>query len=354
MEATVRKLATDAGTLWSRAVQFTEEKLGQAERTELDVHFENLVARAEATRIYTERILKQTEYLLQPNPNARIEDYFFEKIEGKAPPRMTNLECLGHDMVQAGREFGPGTPYGSALISAGEIEKAMGAIEREFVQNTAHAFLVPLGNFLNGDCKTIAKERKLLESKRLDLDTCKSRLRKAHVAEIRTMAELDVHKAETEFERQAEITRLLMEGISSTHVNHHRCLKDFVDSQTTYFAKCYQHMLQLQKELGSSSTSQATKDTTMPDLSHLALSSAMPTGPAVLGLDSPMSVSPGTCARRARVLYDYDAADVSELSLLADEVIMVYSLPGMDYDWLMAEKAGQRGKVPVTYLELLN
>ena len=45
---------------------------------------------------------------------------------------------------------------GSALVSAGETEKALGVVEREFVQNVAHAFLVPLGNFLNGDCKTIA------------------------------------------------------------------------------------------------------------------------------------------------------------------------------------------------------
>ncbi|PIO41242.1 hypothetical protein AB205_0096640 [Aquarana catesbeiana] len=59
-------------------------------------------------------------------------------------------------------------------------------------------------------------------------------------------------------------------------------------------------------------------------------------------------------SRKARVLYDYDAANSSELSLLADEVITVYSMPGMDSDWLIGERGNQKGKVPITYLELLN
>lgn len=50
-------------------LQFTEEKFGQAEKTELDAHFENLLARADSTKNWTERILRQTEVLLQPNPS---------------------------------------------------------------------------------------------------------------------------------------------------------------------------------------------------------------------------------------------------------------------------------------------
>lgn len=49
--------------------QFTEEKFGQAEKTELDAHLENLLVRAENTKQWTERIMKQTEVLLQPNPS---------------------------------------------------------------------------------------------------------------------------------------------------------------------------------------------------------------------------------------------------------------------------------------------
>lgn len=35
-------------------------------------------------------------------------------------------------------------------------------------------------------------------------------------------------------------------------------------------------------------------------------------------------------------------------------MITVSSVPGMDSDWLMGERGNQKGKVPITYLELLN
>jgi endophilin-B len=42
----------------------------------------------------------------------RVEDFLFEKIEKKRPNRLSNLEYLGLDMIEAGNEFGPGTAYG--------------------------------------------------------------------------------------------------------------------------------------------------------------------------------------------------------------------------------------------------
>uniref|UniRef100_A0A672LDI8 SH3-domain GRB2-like endophilin B2a n=1 Tax=Sinocyclocheilus grahami TaxID=75366 RepID=A0A672LDI8_SINGR len=95
-------------------LQFTEEKLGQAEKTELDTHFENLLSRADCTKNWTEKIYRQTEVLLQPNPGARIEEFLYEKLDRKVPPRPTNGEILGQFMLEAAKEFGPGTPYASA------------------------------------------------------------------------------------------------------------------------------------------------------------------------------------------------------------------------------------------------
>ncbi|XP_058891046.1 endophilin-B1-like isoform X2 [Acipenser ruthenus] len=361
MDFNVKRLAADAGTFLSRAVQFTEEKLGQAEKTELDAHLENLLAKAECTRHWTEKIMKQTEILLQPNPNVRIEEFLYEKLEKKAPTRMNNNEQLGEYMIDSGNEFGPGTAYGNALIKCGETQKQIGIAEREFIQSSAINFLTPFRNFLEGDFKTVSKERKLLQNKRLDLDAAKTRLKKARAAEARAAAEQEVRIAQSEFDRQGEITRLLLEGIGSTHAHHLRCLNDFVEAQTTYYAQCYQYMVDLQKQLGSfpttltsnnnqnsSSSAQSTSDPSIP------VSSSLPT-PANSVVTSGFSELRASCGtRKARVLYDYDAADSSELSLLADEVIIVYSVPGMDTDWLMGERGTQKGRVPITYLELLN
>jgi len=44
---------------------------------------------------------------------ARIEEFFYEKLDRKIPSRTTNAELLGQYMQDAAKEFGPGTPYGS-------------------------------------------------------------------------------------------------------------------------------------------------------------------------------------------------------------------------------------------------
>lgn len=36
------------------------------------------------------------------------------------------------------------------------------------------------------------------------------------------------------------------------------------------------------------------------------------------------------------------------------QLITVYTVPGMDPDWLIGKRGNEKGKVPVTYLELLS
>ncbi|XP_052524855.1 endophilin-B2 isoform X4 [Excalfactoria chinensis] len=379
MDFNVKKLASDAGVFFSRAMQFTEEKLGQAEKTELDAHFENLLARADSTKNWTEKILRQTEVLLQPNPSARVEEFLYEKLDRKVPSRVTNGELLAQYMTEAANDFGPGTPYGKTLIKVGETQRRLGAAERDFIHSASINFLTPLRNFLEGDWRTISKERRILQNRRLDLDACKARLKKAKAAEAKAAAEHELRLTQTEFDRQAEVTRLLLEGISSTHVNHLRCLHEFVESQTNYYAQCYQYMLDLQKQLGSSkgeifsgtfvgnaeSTSPPPAAASPPAVAAATLPAVptIPVVPTIVGVPNTVAESvlnpnevkpPASGTRKARVLYDYEAADSTELALLADEMITVYSLPGMDPDWLIGERGNQKGKVPVTYLELLS
>lgn len=382
MDFSVKKLASGAGLFFTRAVQYTEEKLGQAERTELDAHFENLLSRADCTKNWTEKIYRQTEYLLQPNPSARIEEFLYEKLDMKVPSRVTNAELLGQYMEDAAKEFGPTTPYGSTLMKVGDCERRLGAAEREFIQTSAISFLSPLRNFLEGDWRTISRERRLLENLRLDLDACKARVKKAKAAEAKAAvapdfqetrprnyvlsasasalwteevekAEQDLRAAQSEFDRQAEVTRLLLEGISSTHVNHLRCLHEFVEAQAAYYKQGHLHMLELQKELGRLPNAFALNSSHSVAAPGSASDSAgSPEETETLKIEEVQAPATGT--RKAKVLYDYDAADSSELSLLADELITVYTVPGMDSDWLIGEKGNQKGKVPVTYLELLS
>ncbi|XP_048846020.1 endophilin-B1b isoform X2 [Brienomyrus brachyistius] len=253
MDFSVKRLASDAGTFLSRAVQFAEEKLGQAEKTELDVRLDNLLAKADISRRWTDRLIKQTEVVLQPNPGLRMEELLYGMLEREAPRHTSNHEQLGECMIDAGHELGPGSPYGKVLIKCGEMEKQIGGTQRKLIQGVTVGFLTPLRNFVEWDSKTVLKEGRLLENRRLDLDAAKTQLKRARTADAQhsrlnsaplpgeeyraqfsymfsflhvkwmkmwttevAQAEAQLRKTQDDFDRQAEITRLLLEGISST------------------------------------------------------------------------------------------------------------------------------------------
>merc|ERR1719192_568598 len=102
---------------------------------------------------------------------------------------MSNLEYLGGDMIEAGNEFGTTTPYGAALIRVGQTEKKLGLLEKEYIRGGNEGMVSPLTRFLDGEMKNIMRERKILENKRLDLDACKNRVRKARSMQMQPPAE---------------------------------------------------------------------------------------------------------------------------------------------------------------------
>ncbi|XP_017094275.2 endophilin-B1 isoform X3 [Drosophila bipectinata] len=257
----VKNLVKEAGSTISRVVQLTEEKLGTTERTEYDLHFQNLAERADVTKTWTEKIVRDTESVLIPNPQNRVEDFIFEKIEKSKPKRLSNLEHLALDMIEAGGDFGQDLPYGQALIKVGQAEQKLGQCEHDFIATSGICFTQPLRKFLDGEMKTISKERGILETKRLDLDACKNRVKKARSMlgqqskdgispeAVLEQAERDLRVAQAEFDRQSEITKLLLDGISTSQASHLRHLHAFVQAQVRYYKQCGDTMEQLQREL---------------------------------------------------------------------------------------------------------
>ncbi|XP_033335952.1 SH3 domain containing GRB2 like, endophilin-B isoform X2 [Megalopta genalis] len=330
MDFNVKKLVKDAGAALSRVVQLTEETLGTSEKTELDAHLEHLAERANATKTWTEKILRNMESVLTPNPGNRIEDFFYEKIDKKKPNRLSNLEYVGMDMIEAGNDFGPGIAYGAALIKVGLCQQKLGQIERDFIGTSANCYIQPLRKFLEGEMKTVNKEMAILENKRLDLDACKNRVRKARSMLGQQSAERELRVAQSDFDRQAEIVKLLLEGVSSSQAGHLRCLHEFVEAQARHYAQCHATMQDLQRELAGLSGGPYHSTTTPPT----------------------SNVSAENGQERARVLFDYEARDTSELSVDQDEVITVLQIPD-DEDYVMGVRGNQQGKVPKVYLEML-
>jgi len=282
----------EASVILNRAKQYTEEKLGKAERTQLDPHLVMLETKTDNMKNLTTKLKDNSAAVLVPNPAARAESLFFDNVPvdkiGIKNERMSNLEYLGCDMIEAGNEFGTTTPYGAALIRVGQTEKKLGLLEKEYIRGGNEGMVTPLNRFLEGEMKNIMRERKILENKRLDLDACKNRVRKARSMldqppkdgidprQVLEQAENELRLSQVEFDRQAEITKLLMEGLSQSQTNHVRHLKAFVAAQVEYYAQAHLVMQDLNRELNS--------DTLVG--SDLVRPTLMTQGPAANGIET--------------------------------------------------------------------
>ncbi|KAH8421067.1 hypothetical protein KR222_009701 [Zaprionus bogoriensis] len=378
----VKNLVKEAGSTISRVVQLTEEKLGTTERTEYDLHFQNLAERADVTKSWTEKIVRDTESVLIPNPQNRVEDFIFEKIEKSKPKRLSNLEHLALDMIEAGGDFGQDMPYGQALIKVGQTEQKLGQCEHDFIATSGICFTQPLRKFLEGEMKTIGKERGILETKRLDLDACKNRVKKARSMlgqqakdgispeAVLEQAERDLRVAQAEFDRQSEITKLLLDGISTSQASHLRHLHAFVQAQVRYYRQCGDVMDQLQRELANlgGPTPYAPLDLQDAGKSNAAgglgggtrgapgnNNSGAGSGSGGHKPNSSMPVHASTDQmQRARVLCSYDAKDHTELNLSANEVIFVTECSPINEDYMYGKQGLMKGLVPRAFVEMLD
>ncbi|XP_037949835.1 endophilin-B1 isoform X1 [Teleopsis dalmanni] len=343
----VKNLVKEAGSTLSRVVQLTEEKLGTTERTEYDTEFQNLAERADVTKTWTEKIVRDTESVLIPNPQNRVEDFIFEKIEKSKPQRLSNLEHLALAMIEAGGDFGQDLPYGQALIKVGQAEQKLGQCERDFIATSGICFTQPLRKFLDGEMKTITKERGILETKRLDLDACKNRVKKARSMLGQQNAERDLRVAQSEFDRQSEITKLLLEGISTSQASHLRHLHAFVETQVRYYKQCTDVMNNLQRELArlGGPTPYAPINLNEEENTNANSANVNRRHPTDVNADQ---------MRRARVLCSYDAKDHTELNLNANEVIFVTECSPINADYMYGKQGLLKGLVPRAFLEMLD
>lgn len=253
MEFNLKKLANDASGLFNRAKQLTEEKLLHAEKTEYDPQLEQLLAKADRAEEQTRKLLSALEAYIQPNIALRMGEVLTEKLELKKDEKPNNLEQLGQAMQDAGQTFGVDTAFGAVLVKVAQTQLKLGAAERELVQMTSNQTISQFRRFLDCDIKNVQKERRVLQNKRLDLDAAKSRLKRARTLESQASAEADLRVAQTEFDRQIEILRILLESAQSSQNQLSKNILEFVEAQASFYANGQQHMADLKRELSSRS-----------------------------------------------------------------------------------------------------
>ena len=78
------------------------------------------------------------------------------------------------------------------IAAVGKGETSIAAEEKKFVALSKECVCRPFRSFIENDAKTIFKEKKTLETKRLDLDAAKNKLKKVKTLEMRDQVEQEV------------------------------------------------------------------------------------------------------------------------------------------------------------------
>jgi len=241
---------------FDRAKQFSQEKMGNAVRTEFDLEYIQLSARVEATQTNINKSANAARNFLQPNAAARLEDMFNEKvtaaesstnanlrdIAGKIPIRRGNAletrstysEILGTHMKAGGTEIGDNTQIGGSLVEVGDTFIRMGKMEKEYLKDVYDNFFKPFSNHLQVEWTNINTEKRRLDLARLDLDAAKSKVRGARTPEAMQQNEQKVRESQAAFDRQYEQTKILLTDADRKSAEFTNHLEELVRSQINF------------------------------------------------------------------------------------------------------------------------
>jgi len=250
----VKKFASDASTFFNRARQYTEEQLGQAEKTQLDEEVNNLWKRFETTNDTITKLKASVEGLLQPNPNLRMEKMLLSKFDtgntlGR-PQEESQFQQLSKSMEMCSvTQKTYNEKYSNVLAAVGKAEGEIAQAEQKFINSTKDTVLRPFYSFVDNDAKTIFKEKKALETARLDLDAAKAKLKKVKTLEMRDQVEGELQAAQSEFMRQQELLKLLLENVASAQNTQLRAIMEFVNHQTVYLVSAADSAKALQSQV---------------------------------------------------------------------------------------------------------
>lgn len=241
---------------FDRAKQFSQEKMGNAVRTEYDQDYMAISGRVESTQTWVNRTSNAARNFIQPNVGARLEDMFNEKVtaaEGsnnqnvrelasKIPirkgsaidKRQSYSEILGGTMKQGGKEIGDASQCGHSLVEVGTTFEKIGMLEREYLSDVYNKFFKPFSNHLQVEWGTIGTEKRRLDLARLDLDAAKSKVRGARTPEAMQQNEQKVRECQAAFDRQYEQTKILLTDADRKSAEFTVYLEEFIRSQMDF------------------------------------------------------------------------------------------------------------------------
>ncbi|XP_047453013.1 endophilin-A3b [Mugil cephalus] len=158
-----------------KASQMLNERLMGAEGTKLDGDFLKMEKSVTVIQTLLDQLLTRTTEFLQPNPACRVKLNMINTVSRiRGQTRSTGYPqteaTLGDCMLRYGRQLGPGSEFGGALSSAGEVLQQVAQARDVLDVKIQRSFIDPLQELQETELKEIKLQLKKVNGRRLDFD----------------------------------------------------------------------------------------------------------------------------------------------------------------------------------------
>eukprot|EP01097_Dermamoeba_algensis_P006369 TRINITY_DN3996_c0_g1_i1.p1 TRINITY_DN3996_c0_g1~~TRINITY_DN3996_c0_g1_i1.p1 ORF type:complete len:364 (-),score=73.89 TRINITY_DN3996_c0_g1_i1:109-1173(-) len=350
---------------WEKLQQRTREGFG-GEKTEIPPELVEKKHKAEKLKKGLEGLISKTEVLVQPDPTKRVTSAFGVKDSATKLP----LYVFGQALAGTANDYDTG--LSNLLKTCGETLVQLAEFNNDFNNELKDTFVHPKQAFIKEDIKGAFDEFDKLNSKRLEFDAAKHKLKSAK-EEKRFHVEQEVSKAQQKFDESLAVTRARLDYVtddqefvraqkaqlmnmmqilleyhrkSFTLINNLNDLYHFADN-TSYtqrekpdFSAAY---------VPSSSTSTATSFPSMSTAPQSSLGTSSVSSVSSISSPPPPLSAPGK--KKARALYDFPATQEGDLGLKAGDLVEVTDTSHPD--WWTGTVNGTTGIFPKNYVEMI-
>jgi endophilin-B len=240
-----------AATMFNRAKQMATENIGGV-KTEFDDELKQLFQNMKLTKEFSDRFIRKAEEMIQPNPALRAENIFNDAFDIKKPETMTTTESMGCALEDGSNSLPSEAKYTESLKLYGLAERHLGGAQRKFAKEVQDRYLAPFKLFMTNEVADAMREKKNLETKRLDLDVAKAKTTKAKKPAEIEAAKKELDTAQEDYTRQADYIKVVMGKAIASHRAHHlEWLGEFQQAQTDHFKECNVVMEELAQALAN-------------------------------------------------------------------------------------------------------
>ncbi|TPX61360.1 hypothetical protein PhCBS80983_g01146 [Powellomyces hirtus] len=363
--------------------------MGNSQKTETSEEFKRLEHETDIRRDFTEHVYEALTIYLKSM--GKRKESVSEKVK-KMP-----LEIMAESMIHFGTMLNEESLYGKALLKFGESHEKIASYQVEYIAAVRESYVNNLERIV-ADMKDYATHKAKLERRRLDFD---AKLNKVHKSrKEKPELEEETRVAQAKYEESLTDTTSKMIELNSNEDEQLEDLLRFMDAEAEYHRKSLETIASLQRALAdiprdntvrrrrpsivrasadhlpsrSGSTDSINLQAPRPagvdrKLSYASSSGSMvypmagPNGsmvpaPAphrqhsapVLPASSMLSAST-TQQKQVKVVFDFDAEGIEELSLRKGEIVSI--ICEIDEGWWEGEivGTGRIGMFPSNYVE---